>query len=465
MPAPLNWPATDFPQALSAWPRNKICAVLGDSITAAAFQVTVPPAAVFNNYYNVGYASWIRFLSEQRVTIGQAQNFGFPGDTILQVSARVAAVIAQQPDFCIIECGTNDLTQQTPIATMKSQYLNLILRPLVQAGIVCFVTTICPKGSITIPAGGLQVMNEFNAWLRSLCMGSKLVYQWSIGQYKPSVVLCDVTPYWCNFADANGNPNANFLYDNIHPTCQGAYYLGKTYWNKISPYLDPVDYDWPHPQDYFIATNPRGNLLHTGTVNNGVMLGTTGTKTASAGFTFGSGNLATNFIVQRDAGNSTTVCDLTKEPLTETVAGAEQQRMVLTGSTAGLALEAVVFRAGQVSIGGAADIQPGDIIQTGVRIKINSVPTGLLAVTMSSRESGGAAAQEFLDMNTGNSFLFPQQAAEYPIVGRMLTEPQLIMSDSTAYLWKITQYFNATGVNPASDITIGCPWVRKFPLI
>lgn len=101
-------------------------AIFGTSITRQNSISTPPPSNYpAQAWFSDGYASWLRVLSGQRINLPASMNFGVSGNTFAQMLARIGDVINAQPQYCIVEGGTNDFPVNT-FATIQNNWLSII---------------------------------------------------------------------------------------------------------------------------------------------------------------------------------------------------------------------------------------------------------------------------------------------------------------------------------------------------
>ena len=130
--------------------------LLGDSITVGNSNGLFTTAT--------GPFTWANMLSGRKFTV--LKNAGVGSETSTQVLARVDVdVIAYDPGYCMVLCGTNDPEAGT--ATIKAN-LEAIYNKLSQAGIYTFFLTMTPLPSATATKKG-QII-DVNRWLMSFCL-------------------------------------------------------------------------------------------------------------------------------------------------------------------------------------------------------------------------------------------------------------------------------------------------------
>lgn len=181
-----------------------VVAFFGDSITAASVN---QDTATFSAMCNRGAQFWVPFLTRKRIVSPKEMNFGVSGNTTSQMLARVADVINAAPGVCVVHGGTNDGgTAAETIANLAAIYDELL-----NAGITVVAVPILPR--LVTSGDLLQRIATVNRWLRLSATARANFY----------VADSDAT-FGDKFA-TNGQPPANYTYDNLHPMALGAYYL------------------------------------------------------------------------------------------------------------------------------------------------------------------------------------------------------------------------------------------------
>ncbi len=433
----------------------KVC-LLGDSMQDTAFLST----ATAKSFRNYAMPTWVRFLTRQRVDISFDGNFAVSGDTLEQIAVRTPLVLAANPDLVIFNGGTNDLVIATPFDNMRSTLMLKIILPLVNAGIPVIITPITPRPSLT--AAQRILMAAYNTFLRELCFGDNNSYLLSgvTSGFKSSLLrFADPTPYMVDYASATGEPLANMIRDTVHTNANGAYWYGLAVANVINQLLPPLGTQILHPADVYDSgnNNRRGNMIRSGTTNQGLMAGTAGTATPSAGFSFTGVNIATNWTVARTAGSSTMQCNATKEnPRTDGPNSGERQRLQFTGSTTGLALETCRIRWSPTFAIGGGDMQAGDTVYGEIGLQVVSA-VNLKGIELALVAFGGAGFNAF-DMAIDNpgSDLYPNVAT----YGIMRTEPFTIGND-TSMTFAVNFNFKTDVAAASCDVYVFDAALRK----
>lgn len=438
---------------ISAYPSQKRVVFMGTSLTARAFE----NLTTSQTFYNRAFPAWVKFLTGGRVTIDLADNFGVDSSTMAQIASRVPAALARKPDFAIIDAGTNE-PNGTTLAQMQAGLLSII-KPMLNAGVTCIVLPIAPRAVSTIPSNFKQQFANYNAWLRTFVAGQQLQVT---SRNRTGLYLADAVPWLTDKASANGEGLSDrYNSDGIHFNAYGAYFVGRAIADVLNQLVPPIPL---HPQangDYFDATwNPRGNILHSTTTNQGTLAGTGGAQTVSTGVTYAGTNPASGFHVQRLAGTSTCTMTTTKVARTD-AAGGDTQRIQIVASTTGLAVEQFQFRfqtSPTVGLAGATDIQVGDTLWGGVGLSIAS-HTGLIAMSieLESDPTGGNRYARDMFRHPTESIVMPPG----PIAGQLRTPPLVIASGATVCRWRVYMDFKADAQNIALDANLYDAWMRK----
>lgn len=203
-------------------------AALGDSIMAAPVVGvsvgTLPPATLMpgNSAYNQ-----VVHRSMGRVVGSPALNFGKGGDTIAQILARVPAVIAAAPNFCIVLGGTNDIgggsAQAAVFAAIDSLFANGH-DALRAAGITTVAVTIPPRSISAGSAAKSQMIVLANNYIRRLAR-------------QRGIPLADVYSLLADPATGDYKPGLGA--DGIHPTDVGAKLIAAEILRVLAPSLPP----------------------------------------------------------------------------------------------------------------------------------------------------------------------------------------------------------------------------------
>lgn len=280
-------------------PAGARVAFLGDSITDHALEGTT--TSLFSmtrsginwafardpRFNHVNY--WVPSATDARYHTGH--NHGVSGDKSADLLARLPAVLAQKPDLAIVAIGHNDVFNvfdyTIPIANIGE-----IVRQLRAAGIRVGLMTIRPKVAGT---GGLKTgigsamwtgYHELNTWIRQQAApGVDIIDPQGMMSDQSTDVFTDGRQWFYSLKPA-------FTTDDIHLTPLGGWAEHHAILDYLRSQIEPgVVFESNH----LLAGNLLANANFTGTA--GVF----------AGGAVGSGTLASNWQMQRNAGTGGTV--------------------------------------------------------------------------------------------------------------------------------------------------------------
>ena len=211
--------------------------ILGTSITGMSTSGSTGFGT--GTYYRAyGYFTWAQVRANGHFFL--LKNAGVAGEKTDQILARVASVIALNPDLCIVEGGANDVpagyTSAQTIANLTSIYTALR-----SAGIRVVVTTVTPRVKSVDTAEHLATLNTINRFVRDYALDNK------------DVILCDW--YQC-LADADGKSTTTFTNDGTHPNVAGAWRMGKKLYDAIN-----AVYQFSDNHQLCVAADDTNSLL------------------------------------------------------------------------------------------------------------------------------------------------------------------------------------------------------------
>jgi lysophospholipase L1-like esterase len=212
---------------------------LGDSITQGSSDV---PHNILGNEYFAQTA-----LKSQGRLI-PLRNAGISGNTSAMMLARIQTdVVAYQPDICTILAGTNDITQNVPPTTIRSN-IEQMVQILLANGILPVLMTVCPRqdNDAYLPA-----VSQTNILIRDLAD------KYGIPCLDIHSVLVDPTTghYLSGYCASDGL--------GIHPSRQGH--------DAISNYMANAFNQWLYPRSPLL---PKQNVNGVNLVQNPLMLST-----------------------------------------------------------------------------------------------------------------------------------------------------------------------------------------------
>jgi lysophospholipase L1-like esterase len=260
--------------------RPPIGATLGDSTVSNGWFAD----ATNRRRVALGYDTWAGILSGQRVWFPDGHNFGVGGNTTQQVLARIDSVLraAPRPTFCIVACGTNDVSIYRPAEEIYHNIL-AITDKLTAAGIIVILIPILGRDGTAAP------MNETRYSI--MARANHLVAQ--IPMLRADVCLADPGYTFNDPTAAFQVPRPGMTTDGLHPSSLGARMVGTAVATVLAR-LFPPRVMQTGPWDKYDATfNPTGNLLHGGTSGagggkfSGTVNGRTGEGLTDAGIAEG----------------------------------------------------------------------------------------------------------------------------------------------------------------------------------
>lgn len=422
-------------------------ALLGDSISEFCSGQRLPPlSSPISIWRNDGYAAWLRILSGQRINLPLENNFGVSGDRLDQMLARLSSVLNSNAGYCIVQGGTNDITQGTAFASMVTTWKQIVSR-LRGRGIAPICVPIPPRGD-ALTSTQILTQLRFNNYIQEYCYANNLIFvQWD--------------KYLLDMASASNAPISGMTRsDNIHPAISGGYYMGKALNDTLSALLAPLETHMVYgPSDYYHATdNPTGNLCYNTTTSRGTLAGTGGTQTASTGLTYAGTGLAAGWTAVRGTATSTCTETLSKEnPRTD--AGrlsGERQIIQIAANGDGGADEVYNFRFSP----SLSDVAQGDYFYGEAAIEVTAAPTRCRSLEFYLFENRPSDAQTSIDNGSNDSLSGFLPAVTWSGVFR--TPPIQRQSDTTAIQANIRARMNASGSAASITIKVGDMAVRKI---
>lgn len=257
-----NLAADDVQEALSelSGGRSNTVVIFGDSITAQDSEPAGTTSSADKLFSAKGYWAWCNIMLGQRMKL--LDQAGTGGDTTALMLARIATVTAQNPGWCVVQGGGNDVAGGVAASTTTSN-LQAIYEALMGAGIKPVATTVLPSTSMDTTAEK-QALSTVNRWIKDYC------------RENPGVLLCDWASVYVDAA--TGTPLSAYTSDGVHPTNQGAAALGRVLaetLDRVVPYVDILP----------SAPNDPYNLLTNGFMTgstSGLATGWTATKLSGA---------------------------------------------------------------------------------------------------------------------------------------------------------------------------------------
>lgn len=337
-------------------------AVMGDSISAngGITGTQVPPSNGFRTMPSNGYINWLKALSLGHIDIQPDSNFSVAGRTTAQIASVLSQVIQYQPNWVIVEAGTNDpgnsLTVIQSITNLKGIY-----DALTNAGINILCICVTPRGGGT--AG-----NYTTAQLENIARINQFIRRYAAG--KPNMVIAD--PRYTTFTNQATNLIASGLSaDGLHPNQAGAKIWGDHLVSVITPFIDLSS---PHFEyldlndNYDAVNNTTGNML-----TNSLFTTTTGgTLNGSSLLTGAAPGSWTINMTKADTAYTGTIAASNAARSDTTTRPGKLTRITATGlvgNNAGSIRDAVqIFQQQPFPTG----LVPGDVCETSAELFINA---------------------------------------------------------------------------------------------
>jgi lysophospholipase L1-like esterase len=290
--------------AIAGSKRRNLIVLVGDSITNQNTDYNESAAGQYW-YSNRGYFSWANVLLRHRFALAGPSatdgEYGAGGltTTSLVASGDVTLAAAADADWAIVHIGTNDITAGGTTAAAIAARILAIWQTLTASGKRVIATTILPRNFAGDTGAMWQMVRDTNRIIRA----NAVITQ--------GVILCD---WYGALLDATtGLIGTTYTADGIHPNAIGAGRLGKVLADLLTPIV-------PTFEDL-----GQDNTDTLDVLTNGLMTGTTGTKTGAQV----SGTVATGWTVTQTGTPTSVVCS--KVARTDVFPG-EWQQVVCTAA-------------------------------------------------------------------------------------------------------------------------------------
>lgn len=338
---------------------------IGDSITQQGF-VRSGSGDVLEN---IGYATWLRQLSKQRINANIDSEFAENGATTNTiVTDYLNSAMTAGLDYCVVAIGTNDtdgssISFAATTANLETIYINLLAM-----GITPVAVPPLPRAH-----DDSTERNEHERiawWVRTYA------------QNNTNIILADPTPVLIDAGNSDGEMLSGYTFDDLHPSPAGAYYIGKTIWEAVEPYIPKFDMRVYSAGDvYHSSENPQGNLLSNGNVE-----GTGGT--AGTGV---SGDVADNMSIAYDSASGIGTFAITASKVARTDGeDGEWQQLVAAGTPT----SSRNYRFYE-TVSASGKYEAGDVLEGMAEYEIDTGHSGLRSVELVIR-----------DRNSGSSTVF-----------------------------------------------------------
>lgn len=430
-----------------------LIAAVGTSFEDGASRDTPPPATnPTRAFFNDGWLSWLRILTNQRVNLPAEYVLGASGtswntpDTGITAQVDAVCRLYPKPTYCIVGGVPNDIGARS-FADIRTDWTAGIEK-LIANGITPVTVTTLPRGSASLSAAQLGVLLQMN---RHIVDYSRL----------RGIDVIDAWRLMADQASTSSNALAGMIKtsDNLHPSTIGAFQWGKAaaaVFNRI------LSDRWDHflaAADIFNATtNKTGNLLFSGSANYGLMAGTGGSQTASTGLTH-SGSLAAGVTAVR-SGSSTCAWTHAKEnPRTDAGrSSGERQVETIAANSGGGGDEVYNLRFSPAF----ANFAPGDVVEAMCSIEAHQAPARATALELYLLETRPGANTSYTAiegaLQSSLSGFLPAETWS----GVLRAPPIRIEDDATAVALNIRARLDASAAAASIGFKVGDVSLRKI---
>jgi hypothetical protein len=398
------------PSSGSAGPPGVLLSVIGDSEMANAFSIVGQQTSTINAGAQVN----AQILSGRRIQSPIANNHAVGGTNWGQILATVPTALADNPDFLLMDGGTNDAAQGIALnTTINNMYA--AVRQALAAGVIPILCPITPRTYGYTTAIG-QFIESYNQVLQELGYGrADLVTTAGLPLHKYPIVL-DVSDWW-NYTGTAGACNPGFVgNDGLHWQWGGGLNFGAQIAAIVSQLRGPAPTWCTSPYDiYNAASLTNGNLLNAyNGSNDGMLQGSGGYVLTQHGVT-PTGTVANGWEAYCSSASSsgTTMTLSQQNPRTDGLISGVRQRIQITQGTGGSGVETFSF--GYLG-GGAAiasNIAAGDTVVFECRVQVNSA-TNLVGIQALLGETGPASPQQFADGVPASNAQIGLNSAQFP---------------------------------------------------
>jgi len=378
-------PGPTIPQFKNSVARGQTPHLLGfgDSITSLAYSDAT--AGNFRKIANesAGHMTWLNVLSRRRFAYDPyagpqngfpalSDNHGVIGETTTQMLARISFAIARRPDIVVLMAGTNDIGAGSAGPDIWNR-LRSIIDQFNAAGARVVAVPITPRGSVNWDAmGSAAVQRKLRvSWVNNQLIGYARV--------NPGLIIADPrNAITAATGLAGGTGTRPMLLDNLHPSPEGAYNIGKAIWRALSAILPPVEPPFYDGLDAYDATdNPTGELLN----NPGFTGGTTGGMGGSV-----TGVVPSGWFASCTTLTAGTVVASIENPRTDTGYGVRSV-VTITGATSA---SNGTFSMNQKVIVGTS-VVPGDRVAASCDIEVGA-SIDIIGTTLLINETDGSGS-------------------------------------------------------------------------
>lgn len=422
--------ATTATLARQTGSRAPLIAFAGDSIT---FATAGSNDTLIKMVRNRGLQFWVPFLTNKRVKSPPEMNFGVNSDTSTMLLARIGPILASGADYLVVEIGTNDYLAGLSYATTIANY-QTIWRMAMDAGMHVIALPVTPRdiADATHRAHHFRLMRYVE---NQRFAGSK------------NFTVISTASYFIDPTSATGAMKTGYSGDGLHPKSRGDYYRAvpiAAWFNSLYPAgASP----FTSIADVYSATNLSGNLL-----TNGLLDGTGGTSTGSAGTVAGS--FADSFNINHvTAGGTLTGLTSTGSKITHPD-GSPGQRIAFTGSYTGATAGTInsntlcIFQQSLASFGTAP--VAGDTVRASCEIsKAAAATENLVGIELQINPTISGATHRRAD---GSSLGDPLPVVAFS--GTLETPPITLSANPSAFVCGVRFYFNTGAQTAGSTVDI-----------
>lgn len=413
-----------------------LAAAIGDSITAANTNWTdsVTPANLLTGA--AGYGEWASVLCKQRVQLPYNYSFGYPSQETSVVLSNLPKVLAlnPRPSVVYVECGTNNINNSGAYSAITTD-LAAIAAGLLQAGIRVIFLPILPRTAFTQAQGAIA--ERVNRWMLDFSLRAA---GWvAVAGYMPSL---------SSTASTTWGAATNVLYDGIHPSIKGAFYMGKAIAQILNVWFPPVDILPTNSLVYDATNNPNGNKLASPQFAS-----SGGTVTPAA-----AGVSPSGWTLDLSGGGSVVT---TGSLVTATDGALLHQQVISAGpytSTGSSSAPDYTHLSRLFQSISAAKLPGSETIRAACYVEVDAGASNIAVPTLQLRWGGSSAF---------NASLWPSQAFEMPSEawsGVLLTPPHTFTTAPAAgdVVMFMNTYFagsSAASLSPSGTVRFGRPAV------
>lgn len=417
-----------------------------------AVSATTSLASVFTHAYTSGG----RAMGFTTVFARSGQYCG-PYTTVGTIAWQLRRIVEMSPlpDFVGLTGCTNDVAGALSSSAAFARF-SAEIGMVLDKGIDIIYDPIPPQ-TTNFDSADLVQADAFNRNMYELCSRHRPdLFSTNSYPAKGRLVCLDIA-YADNVVD--GTPVANLRNsDGTHRNSRAAFITGTQILNLLAPRLAPLPgYHTTFRGFYNATTNPKGNLLTNGSVNDGLMVGTGGSKLTNAGVT-PTGNVADRWQALRLSGGSTATMVMSKISRPDGLPGECNLMTVDTlADGSGVEQYELIYN-GPISSGFAA----GDAVGFSATYFVVDEPVSLTAVEFTLNADATSSQDVTLKDGVGGT-----NSGEYgiPMMHEgILTSPEggvVLPSDINVLRPAFIVRVNATAVSHAA-VALCEAWVRKL---